>query len=93
MRRWRFYQGLRTEWRWYCLDDRGNVLAESDQGFAELRGCMANAESAGFTGRAYQVYARQAGVFTAPPESPQDELQDVASTPVGAEAGNEQPAP
>jgi hypothetical protein len=60
MARWRFYQGLRTEWRWYEFDEAGQVVAESDQGFAELLGCMANAEeSAGFTGDAYQVHARQ----------------------------------
>ena len=61
MARWRFYQGLRTEWRWYQFDEAGQVVAESDRGFAELQGCMANAEeSAGFTGDAYQVHARQA---------------------------------
>ena len=64
MARWRFYQGLRTEWRWYRVDEGGNVLAESDRGFAELQGCMANAETAGFTdGEAFQVYTRQAGSF------------------------------
>ena len=60
---WRFYQGLRTEWRWYCLDSDGRVLRESDRGFEELRACMSNAEIAGFTGQAYQVHARQAGTF------------------------------
>lgn len=59
MASWRFYQGLRTEWRWYHLDDAGNVIAESDQAFAELKACMSNAESAGFTGDAYQVHTRQ----------------------------------
>ena len=64
MARWRFYQGLRTEWRWYRVDDGGEVVAESDRGFAELQGCMANAETAGFTdGEAFQVYTRQAGSF------------------------------
>jgi len=58
MATWRFYQGLRTEWRWYHFDEQGGVIAESDQGFAELRGCMANAETAGFRGGAYQVHAR-----------------------------------
>ena len=61
MATWRFYQGLRTEWRWYHFDEQGAVIAESDQGFAELRGCMANAETAGFTGDTYQVHARQQG--------------------------------
>ena len=93
MRRWRFYQGLRTEWRWYCLDEAGNVLAESDQGFAELRGCMANAESAGFTGRAYQVYARQAGTFASSRASVPDSVEDAASGSIGAEPIEDQPAP
>jgi hypothetical protein len=65
MSTWRFYQGLRTEWRWYHVDDHGTVIAESDRGFAELQGCMANAEAAGFTGDAFQVYTRQAGSFGA----------------------------
>ena len=59
MATWRFYQGLRNEWRWYRFDDHGGVITQSDQGFAELRGCMANAESAGFKGDAYQVTTRQ----------------------------------
>ena len=59
MATWRFYQGLRAEWRWYHFDAEGTVIAESDRGFAELPGCMANAESAGFTGDAYQVHTRQ----------------------------------
>jgi hypothetical protein len=64
MARWRFYQGLRTEWRWYRVGDGGEVVAESDRGFAELQGCMANAETAGFAGgEAFQVYTRQAGSF------------------------------
>ena len=65
MSTWRFYQGLRTEWRWYRMDDHGNVIAESDRAFAELHGCMANAETAGFTGDTFQVYTRQAGSFGA----------------------------
>lgn len=61
MASWRFYQGLRNEWRWYHLDDAGEVIAESDQAFAELPACMANAaDIAGFTGDAYQVHTRQA---------------------------------
>ena len=58
MSAWRFYQGLRGEWRWYRFDATGNVIAESDQGFAELPACMANAEVSGFTGDAYQVHTR-----------------------------------
>jgi hypothetical protein len=64
MATWRFYQGLRTEWRWYRLDAAGNVCGESDRGFAELRACMANAETSGFTGDAYHVQVRQAGAFS-----------------------------
>jgi hypothetical protein len=59
MASWRFYPGLRAEWRWYRLDASGDVIAESDQGFAELQGCMENAETAGFGGGPFQVYARQ----------------------------------
>jgi hypothetical protein len=61
MANWRFYQGLRNEWRWYCLDESGAVIAKADQVFAELPACMANAEAAGFTGNAYQVHMRQSG--------------------------------
>jgi hypothetical protein len=64
MSHWRFYQGLRSEWRWYHLDEVGNVIAESDQAFAELKACMVNAEAAGFTGDAYQVHARQSASDT-----------------------------
>ena len=60
MASWRFYQGLRNEWRWYQFDHAGEVIAESDQGFAELPACMANATAvAGFTGDTYQVHTRQ----------------------------------
>lgn len=65
MASWRFYQGLRTEWRWYRLNESGDVIAESDQGFPELQGCMENAETAGFSGGAFQVYARQPHEITA----------------------------
>ena len=61
MARWRFYQGLRAEWRWYHFDDSGNVVTQSDTAFAELSGAMANAEAAGFNGDSYQVLARQSG--------------------------------
>ena len=63
MARWRFYQGLRTEWWWYHVDEHGDLIAESDRGFAELQGCMANAEAGGFAGEPFQVYTRQAGSF------------------------------
>lgn len=59
MNSWRFYQGLRGEWRWYQLDDAGEITSESDQGFAELSACMANAEASGFNDRAYHVHARE----------------------------------
>ena len=56
---WRFYQGLKNEWRWYQLEERGLVLTASDRGFAELDACMANAERAGFTrSGSFQVHAR-----------------------------------
>ena len=59
MPNWRFYQGVRNEWRWYKLDSGGQVLAASDRGFAELPACMKNAEAAGFDTRgSFQVHAR-----------------------------------
>jgi hypothetical protein len=59
MATWRFYQGLRNEWRWYHLDERNLVLTASDRGFAELDACMENAERAGFNrSRSFQVHAR-----------------------------------
>jgi hypothetical protein len=61
MARWRFYQGLRAEWWWYHVDEHGSLVAESDRGFAELQGCMANAEAAGFGGEPFQVYTRSVG--------------------------------
>ena len=63
MSKWRFYQGVRAEWRWYHLDQAGEVIGESDRAFAELSGAMANAEASGFDGDAYQVHARQSGAF------------------------------
>lgn len=48
MDKWRFYQGLRSEWRWYHFDESGQVIAASDQGFEELPACMANAAAHGF---------------------------------------------
>ena len=58
MTNWRFYQGLRGEWRWYQLDDAGEIVSQCDQGFAELRACMANAEAVGFAGNSFHVHAR-----------------------------------
>ena len=55
---WHFYQGFKNEWRWYRLADAGTVVRESDQGFAELRACMTNAERSGFAGHAFRVHAR-----------------------------------
>jgi hypothetical protein len=57
---WRFYQGFHNEWRWYQLDAEREIIAASDLGFAELAGCMSNAERAGFTGANFQVHARSA---------------------------------
>ena len=56
--RWRFFQGLKDEWRWYHLDESNDVIAASDRAFAELRACMQNAERAGFAHTSYQVHAR-----------------------------------
>jgi hypothetical protein len=78
MATWRFYQGLRTEWRWYRFDNKGGVIAQSDQGFAELRGCMANAESAGFTGEAYQVHTRAPSEEFLPVGIQTDPVQELA---------------
>ena len=61
---WRFYQGLRDEWRWYHLDDQGQVIGASDQAFAELPACMSNAEEAGFDRRSFQVHAREGGTMS-----------------------------
>lgn len=77
MAAWRFYQGLRAEWRWYHFDDAGRLISESDQAFAELRACMANAETAGFTGDTYQVHARRGVKDT--PASGKDE-DDIPAT-------------
>ena len=66
---WHFYLGLKDEWRWYRVDSRGTVLAESDRGFAELHACMANAECAGFTGRVFRVHTRSPIVDVAVRES------------------------
>jgi hypothetical protein len=59
MTSWRFYQGLRGEWRWYQLNDAGEITSECDQGFAELPACMANAEAAGFNDHTFHVHARE----------------------------------
>ena len=57
---WRFYQGLKGEWRWYELDSAGRILHSADQAFAELSACMKNAEAAGCARDSYQVHARAA---------------------------------
>ena len=56
MDKWRFYQGLRNEWRWYHFDETGQVVAASDQGFEELTACMANAVEYGFDQHSYAVH-------------------------------------
>jgi hypothetical protein len=93
MAKWRFYQGLRTEWRWYEVDDLGNVIAESDRGFAELQGCMANAETAGFTGATFQVYTRQAGSFGATHLAGIEDDANEAPNASNITASDEQPTP
>ena len=94
MATWRFYQGLRTEWRWYRLNEVGNVLAESDRGFAELRACMANAEMAGFKGDAYQVQVRQAGAFfTEAERGKHADAQELAVASFGGDVPDEQAFP
>ena len=58
MATWRFYQGLRGEWRWYQMDTAGKVISASDHAFAKLDACMANATERGFSGGSYQVHTR-----------------------------------
>jgi len=76
MPRWRFYQGLKDEWRWYYIDDGGEVSRASDQAFDELEACMANAEEAGFERHDYRVHARsehdKLRGSTAPSTTPSD---------------------
>jgi hypothetical protein len=91
MAKWRFYQGLRTEWRWYHVDNRGGVIAESDRGFAELQGCMANAEAAGFKGEAFQVYARQAGSFNAGQPATEDDTGNLPTLSESAASDGQSP--
>jgi hypothetical protein len=69
---WRFYQGLRNEWRWYKLGDTGVVIAGSDRPCAELQACMANAEHAGFDRHSsFQVHARGAADTAKQPTVPE----------------------
>jgi hypothetical protein len=63
--KWRFYQGLRNEWRWYHFDDAGQVIAASDQAFGELPACMANATEQGFDNHSYAVHTRDTGSIPA----------------------------
>ena len=58
MNKWRFFQGLRNEWRWYQFGEAGSVISASNQAFSELPACMANAERVGFAHSNYQVHAR-----------------------------------
>ena len=62
--KWRFYQGLRGEWRWYHFDEAGQVVSASDQGFEELPACMTNAVEYGFDRHSYAVHARDNGATT-----------------------------
>jgi hypothetical protein len=57
--KWRFYQGVRNEWRWYHFDENGDVAAGCDQGFDELAACMDNAAEHGFDRHSYQVLTRE----------------------------------
>ena len=86
MASWRFYQGLRSEWRWYLLNESGDVIAESDQGFEELPGCMENAKTAGFNGGAFQVYTRPHHELTG-----SDAAAPVSHLPIAATALEEDP--
>ncbi|MDB5865395.1 MAG: hypothetical protein JWO70_3201 [Betaproteobacteria bacterium] len=64
MNRWRFYQGLRNEWRWYKLDESGQVIGAADQGFEELTACMQNAAAHGFDQHSYRVHPRDGGTIS-----------------------------
>ena len=64
MDKWRFYQGLRNEWRWYHFDDAGQVVSASDQAFGELTACMANAVEYGFDQHSYAVHTRDDGAIS-----------------------------
>ena len=90
MTNWRFYQGLRGEWRWYQLDATGEITNQCDQGFAELRACMANAEAVGFAGNSFHVHARDS---TEPHNHPgSDTKSPPVPFPVPAEAVDGPPA-
>ncbi len=88
---WHFYLGLKDEWRWYHLDDRGNVRGESDRGFAELTACMANAEWAGFTGQVFRVHTR-ARIRDGDTALQQHDALFVSSTVTPAHGSHEQTA-
>jgi hypothetical protein len=60
---WRFFQGLRQEWRWYRFDGVAQVTASSGRAFAELDACMKNAEHSGFRHSHYQVHMRSGFAF------------------------------
>ncbi|MGZ5667970.1 MAG: hypothetical protein ACXWI0_05880 [Burkholderiales bacterium] len=67
MTTWRFFQGLRKEWRRYRFDSVAQVIASSDKAFAELRACMKNAEYARFRRWNYQVHVRGPGSHSREP--------------------------
>ena len=78
---WRFYQGLRNEWRWYKLGHTGSIIAGSDRACAELEACMANAEHAGFNrGGSFQVHARSVADVKRPSSAPDYLAADVHSS-------------
>ena len=62
MQKWHFYQGMNNEWRWYRMDESGEIALGSEAGFSTLDACMDNATERGFDRAAYQVHVRGAGV-------------------------------
>ena len=58
MANWHFFQGVRGEWRWYRVDESGDVRREADYEFPELEPCMADAREAGFRDSEFAVHAR-----------------------------------
>ncbi|HEX2828678.1 MAG TPA: hypothetical protein VHP37_20150 [Burkholderiales bacterium] len=55
---WHFFQGVRDEWRWYCVDDLGGVVREGVHDHAELARCMDDARNYGFRDSEFSVHAR-----------------------------------
>jgi hypothetical protein len=55
---WHFFQGVRGEWRWYRVDQTGQVVKEADTAFDDMDACMADAQRVGFGKHAFAVHAR-----------------------------------